>query len=272
MNNQWRLILDDDNNGYYNMAVDEALFLRYPTQKIPTLRIYGWHPACVSLGYNQVFKTVLKKNHPFDVVRRITGGASILHCKEITYSLACSEADLDLPVKVKDSYGTICSFLLEFYAALGLKAGFAKDIFNDALVGRYGNFCFSHREHYDLVVDNKKIGGNAQRRNRDVIFQHGSIPLMIDYDAVESVINDTVTLREKAASLEDMLGQQDIFLLREKLAESFAKTFKVKLVESVLNFSEELLAKNLIKNKYQTDEWNLYKNTTEKYGYPLLSA
>ena len=42
MKRRWRLILDDKYDGYYNMAVDEAILLNYSKERKPTLRIYGW--------------------------------------------------------------------------------------------------------------------------------------------------------------------------------------------------------------------------------------
>jgi len=38
-------------------------------------------------------------------------------------------------------------------------------------------FCQQGFEPYDILIDGKKVGGNAQRRSKDVIFQHGSINL-----------------------------------------------------------------------------------------------
>ncbi|MGV2434760.1 MAG UNVERIFIED_CONTAM: hypothetical protein LVT10_07615 [Anaerolineae bacterium] len=52
----------------------------------PTLRLYGWHPYCLSLGYGQRIADV-----DFDrlwetrlgMVRRPTGGKAILHADEL---------------------------------------------------------------------------------------------------------------------------------------------------------------------------------------------
>ena len=118
MTKQWRLILDDKCDGYYNMAADEAILLHYPSKKIPTLRVYGWKFPFISLGYNQKVADVLTSLETIPFVRRITGGASILHDKELTYSITCSLTDLDLPRDVKESYKTLCSFIIGFYSQL----------------------------------------------------------------------------------------------------------------------------------------------------------
>ena len=55
--------------------------------KEPIFRLYGWSPACVSLGRNQkddfVDENLLKENG-IDIVRRLTGGRALLHDNEIT--------------------------------------------------------------------------------------------------------------------------------------------------------------------------------------------
>jgi len=51
---QWRLIYDHPLPGAANMAIDEALLEAVGAGKSPpTLRFYGWDPACLSLGYGQ---------------------------------------------------------------------------------------------------------------------------------------------------------------------------------------------------------------------------
>jgi lipoate-protein ligase A len=123
----WRLILDDKLDGPYNMAADETLLCAYEVTRIPLIRIYGWQRAYISLGYNQKPEQVLREGCFIPFVRRLTGGAAILHDHEITYSLCCSRQDLSLPEGVKDSYRVLCSFLIEFYRRLGLSARFARD-------------------------------------------------------------------------------------------------------------------------------------------------
>ena len=227
MGKPWRLILDQKNNGYYNMAVDKAICLSYPLKKIPTLRIYGWSKPFVTLGYNQKQQEVLNSDSAVPFTRRITGGSSILHHQELTYSLTCSRDDLKLPSKIKELYKVLCSFLIYFYSHLGLKADFAQDIFSSGL-GRYSNFCFSSYEHFDLVINKKKIGGNAQRHRRDVIFQQGSIPQEIDFDLIRRTINNPGNLEDKTISLNTLLSKKtDFNKLSLILAESFQKVFKV---------------------------------------------
>ncbi|MDD4954656.1 MAG: biotin/lipoate A/B protein ligase family protein [Candidatus Omnitrophica bacterium] len=270
MNTKWRLILDDKCNGYYNMAVDEAIFSLYPELKTPTLRIYGWSEPFLSLGYNQEQSEVLKPKINIPFVRRITGGAAILHDCEITYSLTCSLGDLNLPREVKKSYEVLNSFIRNFYRKLGLKAEFAKDVFCEGL-GRRENFCFCSSEYFDFVINGKKIGGNAQRRKKDLIFQHGSIPQKLNFSLIENCINDTAHLSEKTTFLEELFeagcpANREII---DGFCAAFENSFNVRLESARLSAEERHASYGLMETKYTTKEWNLSKihNSAINTGY-----
>jgi len=257
MEKTWRLILDDKNDGYYNMAVDEAILLNYPHLRIPTLRIYGWNKPFITLGYNQSPRDVLYEDIDVLFVRRITGGSAILHDDELTYSISCCLDDLDLPKGVKESYKIICSFLKSFYKQLGLEADFAVDSFPGKL-DEYKNFCFASKQRFDLMIKDKKIGGNAQRRKKDIIFQHGSILQKLDLARINNTIKDTHLLDKEVTSLDESLGEEtDFYKLRLVLADSFQQDFGIKLTEAGLLDSEEKMRDFLINNKYSAKEWNL---------------
>jgi lipoate-protein ligase A len=51
---KWRLLHTPPARGAWNMAVDEAILEAVQAgQQPPTLRLYAWEPACLSLGYAQ---------------------------------------------------------------------------------------------------------------------------------------------------------------------------------------------------------------------------
>ncbi|MCK9573617.1 MAG: lipoate--protein ligase family protein [Candidatus Omnitrophica bacterium] len=260
MNNKWRLILDDKCNGYYNMAVDEAILCSYSELKVPTLRIYGWSEPFISIGYNQDAAGVLKPEINIPFVRRPTGGAAILHNREITYSLTCSLSDLNLPCEVKKSYEALNSFIKEFYKKLGLRAEFAKDVFPEGLERRE-NFCFASCEYFDFVINGKKIGGNAQRRKKNLIFQHGSIPQELDFTLIENSINNAQQLYLKTTFLNELIpgGQTDFREIADSFYKAFENVFNVKFDSERLSARERQHSYCLMETKYTTKEWNLKK-------------
>ena len=80
--------------GAENMQIDAELLDRAIRERLkePIFRLYGWSPACISLGRNQrddFLDYAQLKSLGIDVVRRLTGGRALLHDDEITYSLIC---------------------------------------------------------------------------------------------------------------------------------------------------------------------------------------
>ena len=95
--------------GQENMQIDSDLLdeaVRTQT-KDATFRLYGWKPACISLGRNQkdgfIDYDFLKAKN-IDVVRRLTGGRALLHDNEITYSFICPFDYLKNGYNVTESY------------------------------------------------------------------------------------------------------------------------------------------------------------------------
>lgn len=258
----WRLILSGENDPYTNMAIDEAILTAHRNKSVPpTLRFYGWKPAGISLGYFQKADKVLnisncdKDNIPF--VRRVTAGQAVFHKDEITYSIICSRSDLTLPSSIKESFKMITSFLILAYKQFGQEAYF----FSRGLTlskDKKSTFCFAQSQDFDIAVNSKKIGGNAQKRLKNIIFQHGSIPLRQDLSSISSYFREDLTaIEDKVASLEELLGRYvsfdecvNIFI------SSFKQSFAVKLIEDELTIAEKNLAHMLKEGKYSNKLWN----------------
>ena len=206
-----------------NMALDESLFRSFMEKSLPVFRLYGWKIPGITLGKNQDGKKDIDleacKKDGVPVVSRATGGGAIFHDRELTYSVVCSEDHLDeKDISVKGSFEKIAAFLLEFYRRLGFEPRFAKDILWDQKLGERVPFCFSSSEEYDILIDGKKIGGNAQARNRRILLQHGSIPLYFDRVKASryfrnGIPGDFTTLSE-AAGIE--YNVNDVIIIAEK--------------------------------------------------------
>ncbi|MGD9497623.1 MAG: biotin/lipoate A/B protein ligase family protein, partial [Armatimonadota bacterium] len=89
----WRLIESGHADGATNMAVDEAIAAAVARrEQPPTLRLYGWAPPALSLGYFQPLDGGIDlaaiRARGYDIVRRPTGGRAILHVHELTYSVS----------------------------------------------------------------------------------------------------------------------------------------------------------------------------------------
>lgn len=225
LNNKFRLIISQNLSSNDNTNIDKALFKAFENESLPILRLYSWQKSVTfGAGQNPSDYENLLKEYKNNFSKRITGGGVLFHGHDISYSLILPSSFIDNR-SVKETYELICSFILEFYSNLGLKASFVKDI--ESIVLSKSPFCQVGFEAYDIIVNGRKIGGNAQKRAKNVIFQHGSIP-------IKSIKND----EKYGASLEDFSINLDFDEAINKLKEAFEKTFNAQLLESQLNENE----------------------------------
>ena len=170
------------------MALDEALAESVRAGAAPFLRFYEWEPAALSLGRFQNPAGLTEAARQVPRVRRPTGGGGIWHADELTYSLGCRQDDLAV-TGVKASFELLSGFLLDAWNSLGWPARFAKDTDTVLELGAVTAACFAGHEEYDVTVRGKKLGGNAQRRDRHTIFQHGSIPRKLDWSVLDALFH-----------------------------------------------------------------------------------
>lgn len=246
------------------MAIDEALLRSFdPAFSLPVLRLYCWTPPALSLGRFQKAAEVLDLERCRDdgvaIVRRVTGGGVIYHADELTYSLVCAPGQIPPASSVKDSFRVLTGFLLAFYRRLGLDAAYAADAAPEGTrLGERTAFCFAGRESFDILANGRKIGGNAQRRLKGVIFQHGSIPLQNCAATGLTYMREQVPEHAEGTA---SLAEYGIFVGRElllaEMAATFGMHFGVNLQNDSLSEQEQADMKRLISCRYSADAWNL---------------
>jgi len=167
-----QLIFIDDPEPYsgaMNMAVDETLLTQ---AEAPTLRIYRWSEPTVSFGYFGKIATV-REAYPTHVpVRRWTGGGIVPHGQDLTYTFAIPSSSFK--ASPLESYRLIHEHIVALLQKHGLNATFtaASDI-------RQGDQCFINPATHDIMLDETKIAGAAQRRTRKGLLHQGSIQLTL---------------------------------------------------------------------------------------------
>lgn len=159
--------------------------------KEPIFRLYGWSPACISLGRNQddsfLDREFLKVNN-IDVVRRLTGGRALLHDDEITYSYICPVSYLEHGDHIVSSYKEICNILIDKFKLLGIELDFG----GSKKINSKLDYCMSISTGADLCFQNKKLIGSAQCRKNNYILQHGSILYDYNKELLEKVFKEKV--------------------------------------------------------------------------------
>ena len=258
----WRLIDTGPLDGPANMALDEALLTSFDAKRSrPVLRLYGWHPPALSLGRYQEAEAALKLElcaaDGVPVVRRMTGGGIIFHADELTYSIVCAPGQLG-EAGVKDGFRRLCAFLIGTYRRLGLEAAFAADQNpDDERLGERTAYCFAGKEEFDVLVNGRKIGGNAQRRLRGAILQHGSIPLVSRVQDAVRYLREPAPGASGAVSLAELGLSPELPVLKSMLVDAFTEALGVMPEADGLEEAERRLADELLEGKYRSNTWNL---------------
>lgn len=209
----WRIIYSGARRGSWNMAVDEAILESAGEGAAPpTLRLYAWQPACLSLGIAQSFADVDRAalvRHGWQVVRRPTGGRAILHTDELTYSICGRQSEPCLAGGVLESYRLISGALLRALRLLGVEASASKNSggragFRDGgrdQVGKsFDPVCFTEPSNYEITAGGKKLIGSAQARRGEAVLQHGTLPLTGDIRRIVQVLRFGTQAERRAAA------------------------------------------------------------------------
>src|SRR5512143_3038322 len=104
----WSLLLTPPLSGAENMALDEALLERAAATGGAVFRVYSWAEPTLSFGRNQsvrgTYDASRARERGVAVVRRPTGGRSLLHHREVTYSVTAPATFLG---SFRESYARI---------------------------------------------------------------------------------------------------------------------------------------------------------------------
>jgi len=244
----FRLIISQPSSAYYNMELDRKIFQRYLEDGVGVLRLYRWKEPSFTYGFSQNPQDeidLLKcQADGVQIARRMTGGGILFHHDELTYSFVCSKFDLGEPEGIFVVYRDICQFLIRFYESLGFKPGFALEAENFKNKCAPNQLCSAAYEKYDIIIKGKKIGGNAQKRKRQVVFQHGVIPCNVNWDFVRRYLKflpeDISTYVTTLSDELKVVPRKDI--LEQKLIEAFKTTFEVDFIKEDQRLYETCLA------------------------------
>jgi lipoate-protein ligase A len=173
---EWRLVREEAWNGPTNMALDEVAAATAAAGGPRTLRVYRWAPSTLSLGYGQDPDSVdwtFCEREGVTVTRRPTGGGGIYHDSygDLSYSIVAPAEEL--PGDLMEAYDLLCQPILEAFERMGVPAAFA----DEAFPSLYEPACYLREIHpaHDVLVDDRKVSGNAQYRRKDAVIQHGSL-------------------------------------------------------------------------------------------------
>lgn len=268
----WRFLDTGYADPFYNMAVDEAIAIVGREGWPPTVRVYAWRPAAISIGYSQrVHSTVsLKKcaRRGIPLVRRLTGGRAVFHDQEVTYSVIAERGHLQSSGSVLETYKHIGQGLISSLERLGVQAFLRRVGFGDAEHGSTCDLtpCFTSSGRYEVTIGDRKVVGSAQRQIGEVVLQHGSLLTGEGHLKIAQLLplglaeGDKMAqeLRDKTISLGALLLRPVSYTeVAEALFLGFQAAFQVPMEPGQLRSDEEELAHRLIRERYGRQEWTL---------------
>jgi lipoate-protein ligase A len=231
MAHEWRLVRSGAAYPAWNMAVDEALYRMMKAKATrPTLRLFRWDPPAVSIGrYQDAASDEVRalSQRGFALVRRPTGGLTVLHNGDVSYSMVGAPGEQGVARAPRGLYRQAHESLKEALDSLGMYA----DLYAGQEQRTLSGLCNAVPTRSDLIVGGVgKIAGSAQARGEGAVLQHGCVHLPggLDPDSFEHAVPP-----------------------------AFERVLDLRLIEDELTTAETALAWELVERKYSRDEWNL---------------
>jgi lipoyl(octanoyl) transferase len=212
----WHFTDSGFHNGAANMASDVEMVTKVAAgEGVPQLRVYGWHPPAISLGYHQSQDAIdLDKcrENGIDVVVRPTGGRAILHSEELTYAVVLPVTSRYYHQDTMTVYRTISQCLVTALQQLEIGAVF------DQASKTPGNYtrqstsamCYASSIQFEICHQGRKLVGSAQRRFPGALLQHGSILIGRDHCRLPDFL--ALSDEERRVSLKRYLNEHTVCL------------------------------------------------------------
>jgi lipoate-protein ligase A len=257
----WRFIDSGRCDAFYNMAFDEAIAAEVRRGTVTaTLRLYGWDRPSVTLGCFQKTTDIniaFCRSHDIPIVRRPTGGRAVLHDDELTYSFSARTDREPFLHGLLDSYKKIGRAFSLALKKIGITAEPREERERGRVLSR-SPLCFQSSSFGEILLDNKKLVGSAQKRWEDGLLQQGSVPYLAPAESLQEIFGaeQTSELKNRMHALRDLLPHLDREVFKKAVASSFAEAFDIRLLPSAPAQEECLLAEELLHQKYLRDHWN----------------
>ena len=249
-----------------NMAIDEAILLAQKEQPNPTLRFYDWSSPAFSFGYFQDIDAEVDveacRADGIDLVKRMTGGGTVVHGWELTYTLILPRGAGE--IGVSDVYQGIGQSLVKAFQKLSIPAECYAVCADSAGAVRNrtyraeANICLTNPAAHDVMSDNKKLAGVSVRRNRNGIMFQGYISLDMPPPSILARISKDREVQEMLREKSTAINTDGRSITRSALIQSISETFEIGITFKLGKLSqlERTQAEILTETKYATAAWN----------------
>lgn len=182
------------------MAKDARLLEELQFNPQPILHLYEWEGDCLTYGYftqpAQHLDLDALKECQLQMARRPTGGGIIFHLTDFAFSILIPAIHPHFSFNSLENYAYINGLVAQALAHLNQRSVQAKLwVENERELSVSTQFCMARPTQYDLIVDERKVGGAAQRKTKWGFLHQGSLSLMLPpFALLNKVIRDKSVL------------------------------------------------------------------------------
>ena len=203
------------------------------------LHLYEWKNPSITYGHFIKIEKMLQleelKNHKIDLAKRPTGGGVIFHLYDYAFSFLLPSKSPFFSDRPIENYRFVHEILTKALSDIfPKKASYLLQ--NDPIDSTTAaNFCMAKPTIYDLMMDEKKIAGAAQRKKNHGYLHQGTISItrpdplllkkiLVDSEEVEAKMqNNGFYLLDQNSSLEEILIIKE--KIKKQLITSFSEVF-----------------------------------------------
>jgi lipoate-protein ligase A len=247
-------IKNEDTNPYFNLAAEEYVLKNFSDNAFMLWR----NAPSIIVGNHQntlaEINTEYVKENNIDVVRRLSGGGAVFHDLGNLNFTFIKNIDKS---KDKVDFSTFTKPIIDVLRNMDINANFE---------GRN-----------DIMIDGKKISGNAQHTNGNRMIHHGTLlfssvmtdlsnalkvnPLKFRDKAVKSV-------KSRVSNISDHMPEKiDVLTFRDRIMDYIVSTHEGAYLYEYTDEDREKI-NQLVKEKYGKWEWNF--GSSPKYNFEKL--
>ncbi len=232
----------------YNLALEEYLFTAVRDEDI--VMLWQNEPSVIVGKYQNVFEEINVKQAMLDgirIVRRNSGGGTVFHdLGNLNYTII-----MDFDADTFDGYDRFLAPVIQALENMGVSA--------------------KKRRSCDIAIGEEKISGSAQCVKKGRILHHGTLLFDSDLEALRKYLRSTdavvtskavKSVRSQVTNVAEHMGRQSeqnwsMTGVKEELKRSLSEK---EVSEICLNKEDERRISELMREKYETWEWNYGKS------------
>ncbi len=176
-----KIIDTNSSSAEENMQKDYHLLKNL--NELSMLHFYGWENDSATYGHFTKVEDFIDlekaKRKSLDLAKRPTGGGIIFHIWDFAFSVLVSKDHPKFSFNPLDNYKLINRIVVEAISEfLDLDYKIIKDDTSYSN-SNFKSFCMARPTKYDILFNDKKIVGAAQRKTKKGFLHQGSISLMM---------------------------------------------------------------------------------------------